>query len=89
MYFDEKKFVAKKQLLSHLIFFILKQTEGGAGVDFIRHNHTFYKAKQNILLRRATSREAPSITSKQIRHKKDQVTHNCNYTILDHARLDC
>ena len=42
------------------------------------HNHTFYKAKQNIIIisHRATSWEAPSITSKQIRHKKDQVTHN-------------
>ena len=36
------------------------------------HNHTFYKAKQNIIiiLHRATSWEAPSITWKQIWHKK-------------------
>ena len=42
------------------------------------HNHTLYKAKQKLILilLSVTSWEVPSITSKLIWHKKDQVTHN-------------
>ena len=41
----EPKSHKKKLFVSCLIFFILKLTEGGYGWF---HNHTFYKAKQNI-----------------------------------------
>ena len=42
------------------------------------HNCTLYKSKQKLILilLSVTSWEAPTIASKPIRHKKDQVTHN-------------